>query len=66
MTSPPLIARNSRTLKRWRRYLAEERAEAATYRGLAKRRVGEEQEILLGVADAEQRHEQHWLDLLGD
>lgn len=53
-------------LRRWRRYLAAERAEAATYRDLAKRRTGEEREILLALADAEGRHEQHWLDLLGD
>ncbi|HET9647598.1 MAG TPA: VIT1/CCC1 family protein [Microlunatus sp.] len=55
-----------RDLRRWRRYLAEERAEAATYRALAARRTGEEREILLGLAEAEGRHEQHWLDLLGD
>lgn len=53
-------------LRRWRRYLAAERAEAAIYRDLASRRTGEEQEILLALADAERRHEQHWLDLLGD
>ncbi|AGW41547.1 hypothetical protein O159_14950 [Leifsonia xyli subsp. cynodontis DSM 46306] len=53
-------------LKRWRRYLADERAEAAVYRDLAGRRDGEEREILLALADAEGRHEQHWLDLLGD
>lgn len=55
-----------RTLRRWRRYLADERAEAATYRNLAKRRTGEEREILQGLADAERRHEQHWIGLLGD
>src|SRR5690606_6626217 len=32
----------------------------------ASRRTGEEREILLALADAERRHEQHWLDLLGD
>jgi VIT1/CCC1 family predicted Fe2+/Mn2+ transporter len=52
-------------IRRWRRYLAAERAEAAVYRDLASRRVGEEREILLALADAEGRHEQHWLDLLG-
>lgn len=35
------------------------------YRSLAKRRDGEEREILLALAEAEQRHEAHWLDLLG-
>ena len=51
--------------RRWRRYLADERAEGALYRELAERYTGEEREILLGLADAEQRHEQHWIDLLG-
>lgn len=53
-------------LRRWRRYLADERAEAAVYRDLAARRTGEEQEILLALAEAEGRHEAHWLALLGD
>ncbi|MCC8906576.1 MULTISPECIES: VIT1/CCC1 transporter family protein [unclassified Curtobacterium] len=53
-------------VRRWRRYLADERAEAAVYRNLAARRHGEEREILSALAEAEGRHEQHWLDLLGD
>ena len=53
-------------IRRWRQYLADERAEAAVYRDLARRRTGEEREILLALADAEGRHEAHWLDLLGD
>ncbi|HLR86211.1 MAG TPA: VIT1/CCC1 family protein, partial [Nocardioidaceae bacterium] len=53
-------------LKRWRRYLANERAEAAVYRDLAGRRTGTEREILLALANAEGRHEAHWLELLGD
>ena len=53
-------------IRRWRRYLADEQAEGAVYRQLASRRDGEEREILLGLADAERRHEQHWRDLLGD
>ncbi|HET8958159.1 MAG TPA: rubrerythrin family protein, partial [Microcella sp.] len=53
-------------VRRWRRYLADERAEAAVYRDLASRRTGEEREILLALAEAERRHEQHWLELLGD
>jgi VIT1/CCC1 family predicted Fe2+/Mn2+ transporter len=53
-------------LRRWRRYLAAERAEAAVYRDLASRRSGEEREILLALAEAEGRHESHWLALLGD
>lgn len=53
-------------IRRWRRYLADERAEAAVYRDLASRREGEEREILLALAEAERRHEEHWLALLGD
>ena len=53
-------------VKRWRRYLADERAEAAVYRELAERKKGQEREILLGLADAEGRHEKYWLELLGD
>ena len=53
-------------LRRWRRNLADERAEAAVYRDLASRRTGEEREILLALAEAERRHETHWLTLLGD
>ncbi len=53
-------------LRRWRRYLADERAEGAVYRDLAGRRSGEERAILLELAEAERRHEQHWIDLLGD
>lgn len=54
------------TLRKWRKYLADERAEAAVYRDLAARRHGEEREILLALAEAEGRHEAHWLRLLGD
>jgi len=53
-------------VRRWRQHLADERAEAAVYRDLAARRSGEEREILLALAAAESRHEQHWLNLLGD
>ena len=53
-------------LRRWRKHLANERAEAAVYRDLAQRHVGEEREILAAIAAAEERHEQHWLNLLGD
>nr|WP_314841779.1 VIT1/CCC1 family protein [uncultured Microbacterium sp.] len=52
--------------RRWARYLVEERAEGVVYQKLANRRAGEERDILLSLADAERRHEQHWLDLLGD
>ncbi|HUG51582.1 MAG TPA: VIT1/CCC1 family protein [Terrimesophilobacter sp.] len=53
-------------IRRWRQYLADERAEAAVYHDLAQRRTGEEREILLALAEAEGRHEAHWRELLGD
>ncbi|WP_291057362.1 VIT1/CCC1 transporter family protein [Herbiconiux sp.] len=53
-------------LRRWRQYLADERAEAQVYRELAQRRTGTEREILSSLAEAEGRHEEHWLELLGD
>ncbi|ALJ20688.1 VIT1/CCC1 transporter family protein [Microbacterium sp. No. 7] len=54
-----------RDRRRWARYLVDERAEARVYRELAARREGEEREILLALAEAEGRHEAHWLALLG-
>jgi len=62
MTTAPTRAQ----VRRWRRNLADERAEAAVYRDLARKRTGEEREILLALAEAEGRHEAHWLALLGD
>ncbi|MDJ0337185.1 VIT1/CCC1 transporter family protein [Cryobacterium sp. PH31-O1] len=56
---------SSRDIRRWRQYLADEQAEAAVYRDLANRRGGEERQILLALADAEGRHEEHWRHLLG-
>ena len=53
-------------IKRWRRHLAEERIEAQTYRNLAAREEGEIREFMLELADAEKRHEKHWLTLLGE
>lgn len=52
-------------ITRWRRYLANERAEAEVYRELAKKRTGEERDILLRLAEAESRHEAHWQEKLG-
>lgn len=52
-------------VRRWRGYLADERSEAAVYRDLASRREGPDQDILLELAEAEGRHEQHWIALLG-
>jgi len=65
LAGPPTVP-SARDLRRWRQYLADERAEAAVYREIASRRTGEEREILLALAEAERRHEQHWLELLGD
>ncbi|NMF31945.1 rubrerythrin family protein [Corynebacterium ammoniagenes] len=53
-------------IARWRKYLANERAEAAVYRELARKKKGEEREILLKLADAESRHEQYWQEKLGE
>lgn len=65
MTAPAAAEPTAADRRRWARYLVEERAEGAVYQRLAARRDGEEREILLSLAEAERRHEQHWLDLLG-
>ena len=64
--SPALSGPSAAEIRRWRKYLADEKVEAAIYRDLANRRESEERDILLGLADAEGRHEAHWLELLGD
>ncbi|HLP22955.1 MAG TPA: VIT1/CCC1 family protein [Microbacteriaceae bacterium] len=51
--------------RRWSRYLANERAEAAVYRELAERANPADREILRALVRAEERHAQHWIDLLG-
>lgn len=53
-------------ISRWRQYLANERAEAAVYRELAKKKDGEERQILLELAESESRHEEYWRAKLGD
>ncbi|GAB3945366.1 VIT1/CCC1 transporter family protein [Corynebacterium tapiri] len=53
-------------INRWRRYLANERAEAAVYRELARKRTGSEREILMRLAEAESRHEMYWRQRLGE
>ncbi|HVL86108.1 MAG TPA: VIT1/CCC1 family protein [Pseudonocardia sp.] len=63
---PPHGPVDRSTLRRWRRRLADEHAEAAVYRDLAARRTGEDREILLAIAQAEERHAAHWQQLLGD
>lgn len=55
----------ARDRRQWAQYLVDERAEAQVYRDLAQRREGEEREILRALAEAERRHEEHWLALLG-
>ncbi len=62
----PRNAPTASDIKRWRQYLADERAEASVYSELANRRTGEEKAILLGLVEAERRHEAHWIDLLGE
>lgn len=54
-------------LERWRRYLANERSEAAVYKTLAARQKNpEDREILSKIAEAESRHQRYWRDKLGD
>ncbi len=62
----PEVRPSGAQIRRWRRYLANERAEAAVYRELARKRTGEEREILLHLADSEARHEQFWREKLGE
>ncbi|MFD0922828.1 VIT1/CCC1 family protein [Saccharopolyspora rosea] len=60
------VAPRPGSVRRWRRRLADERQEAQVYRELAARRTGEEREVLLGLAEAEERHAAHWESLLGE
>ncbi|MFC7403209.1 VIT1/CCC1 transporter family protein [Citricoccus sp. GCM10030269] len=53
-------------IRRWRRYLADEMAEGEIYRVIADRRESPERDILLELAAAEKRHEDHWRMLLGE
>lgn len=59
-----MTASTPRDRRRWAQYLVNERAEARVYRELAERKTGQERDILLELADAERRHEDHWLGLL--
>ncbi len=63
-STPP--AASPAALRKWRGRLADEREESKVYRSLASRRTGEEREILLELADAEERHAAHWEKLLGE
>ena len=62
----PVAQPSDAQIRRWRRYLADEESEARIYRYLAQRAEGEEREILMQVAEAEKRHQQHWRDMLGE
>ena len=53
-------------LRSWRRYLANEESEARIYHYLTQRAEGKDREILMQVAEAEKRHQQHWRDMLGE
>lgn len=53
-------------IRRWKRHLANERVEERVYRSLAAKRTGVDREILLSLADAERRHQDHWIAHLGD
>ncbi|MCE7480638.1 MULTISPECIES: VIT1/CCC1 family protein [Microbacterium] len=65
MTAPAAAEPTAADRRRWARHLVEERSEGMVYQKLAARKTGEERDILQSLADAERRHEQHWLDLLG-
>jgi len=62
----PVEQPTKKQIATWRRYLADERAEGAVYRELARKKTGEEREILLGLAEAEARHEAYWRARLGE
>ncbi|HWD46886.1 MAG TPA: VIT1/CCC1 family protein [Actinomycetota bacterium] len=47
-------------VSRYQRRLAKEQDAASVYRALARQRAGEEREILLALARAEERHAAHW------
>jgi vacuolar iron transporter family protein len=49
-----------RRASRYQRLLAREQGAASVYRALAQRRSGEEREVLLALARAEERHAAHW------
>ncbi|MDO5617590.1 VIT1/CCC1 transporter family protein [Kocuria sp.] len=65
-TSAPGQEPTPAQIRRWRRYLAEERAEAEIYRRLGESSTGRHREILLQVSEAEGRHAQHWETKLGE
>jgi len=52
--------------KRFLRYLDEERKAALLYRSLATTLSGDRREALLELADIEERHSRHWIEMLTD
>lgn len=59
-------AASAADVRRWRSHLADEQANIQVFRDLAARRSGVEADILNSLAEAEERHAQHWVRLLGD
>jgi vacuolar iron transporter family protein len=55
-----VVALVRRSGGRYRRRLAAEQHAAAVYRALASKRTGEDRDILLALARAEERHAAHW------
>jgi len=60
------VSTQAQDIRRWKKHLANERVEERVYRSLAQKRQGEEREILLELADAERRHQDHWISRLGE
>lgn len=60
------MSTETQDIRRWKKHLANERVEERVYRSLALKRQGEEREILLELADAERRHQDHWISRLGE
>lgn len=66
MSQSPATQPTPTQIRRWRKYVADEAAEGAIYRALAEKKSGQERQILLGLAAAEERHEQYWRKKLGE
>jgi VIT1/CCC1 family predicted Fe2+/Mn2+ transporter len=55
-----------RAARRYHRHLQAERRAAAVYRAAGRRAEGTTREVLLGLADAEERHALHWVRMLDE
>ena len=66
MSHNPTTQPTPAQIRRWRQYVADEAAEGAIYRALAEKKTGQERQILLGLAEAEARHEEYWRAKLGE